>query len=268
MTSSGKACDHAGQVSWINSSHRDTRPSSYGRGGAERHCACRRLPCFTEFGCPERQLVVLPVDSPTQRKCWYLRALGWPAKQTTERETGQPPSSGSASSEPTRPSDSTDDSTPSLPAADTATVGSIAREAIAAQASSGTPTNAPITPPAQNNGSVISASIQQSAHEGKAADAFQERPVQETSASSQTDAQTAGANDAEVASPDAAPRIMAHTASTDAAASVPDDYVERVARSREQAANEQPPIFFFVIAVALAAIGIAIHFARRLRFRV
>ena len=52
---------------------------------------------------------------------------------------------------------------------------------------------------------------------------------------------------------------MAHTASTDAAASVPDDYVERVARSREQAANEQPPIFLFVIAVALAAIGIAIH---------
>ena len=208
------------------------------------------------------------LDSPTQRKCWYLRALGWPAKQTTEREIGQPPSSGSASSEPTRPSDSTDDSTPSLPAADTATVGSIAREAIAAQASSGTPTNAPITPPAQNDGSAISASIQQSAHEGKAADAFQERPGQETSASSQTDVQTAGANDAEVASPDAAPRIMAHAASTDAAASVPDDYVERVARSREQAANEQPPIFFFVIAVALAAIGIAIHFVRRLRFRV
>jgi hypothetical protein len=129
------------------------------------------------------------LDSPTQRKCWYLRALGWPAKQTTERETGQPPSSGSASSEPTRPSDSADDSTPSLPAADTVTVGSIAREAIAAQASSGTPTNAPITPPAQNDGSAISASIQQSAHEEKAADAFQERPVQEKSASSQTDAQ-------------------------------------------------------------------------------
>jgi hypothetical protein len=166
------------------------------------------------------------LDSPTQRKCWYLRALGWPAKQTTERETGQPPSSGSASSEPTRPSDSADDSTPSLPAADTVTVGSIAREAIAAQASSGTPTNAPITPPAQNDGSAISASLQQSAHEGKAADAFQERPVQEKSASSQTDAQTAGANDTEVASPDAVPRILADATSTDdAAASVPDDYV-------------------------------------------
>ena len=75
------------------------------------------------------------------------------------------------------------------------------------------------------------------------------------------------ANDAEVALPDAAPRIMAHAASTDAAASVPDDYVERVARSRQQAANEQPPIFFFVIAVVLAVIGISIHFMRRLRFR-
>ncbi len=201
------------------------------------------------------------LDSPTQRKCWYLRALGWPAKQTTERETGQPPSSGSASSEPTRPSDSTDDSTPSLPAADTATVGSIVREAIAPQASPGLQTGAPIAPPTQNDASVVTAN----SREGKAADAFLERPVQETSASSQTDAQTAGANDAEVASPDAAPRIMAHAALTDAATSVPDDYVERVARSREQAANEQPPIFFFVIAVALAVIGIVIHFARRLR---
>jgi hypothetical protein len=59
--SGGRACDHAGQVSWINSSYRDTRPSSSGHRSADRHCACRRLPCFTEFACPERQLVVLPI---------------------------------------------------------------------------------------------------------------------------------------------------------------------------------------------------------------
>ena len=153
---------------------------------------------------------------------------------------------------------------PSLPAADTATVGSIIQGAITPQASPGLQTGAPIAPPTQNDASVVTAN----SREGKAADAFQERPVQETSASSQTDAQTAGANDAEVASPDAAPRIVAHAASTDDAASVPDDYIERVVRSRKQAANEQPPIFFFVIAVALAVIGIAIHLARRLRFRV
>jgi hypothetical protein len=204
------------------------------------------------------------LDWPTQRKCWYLRGFGGPAKQTAERETNQPLGSGSAPSEPTRPSDSTDDSTPSLPAADTATVGSIIQGALTPQASPGLQTGAPIAPPTQNDASVVTAN----SREGKAADAFQERPVQETSASSQTDAQTAGANDAEVASPDAAPRIVAHAASTDDAASVPDDYIERVVRSRKQAANEQQPIFFFVIAVALAVIGIAIHLARRLRFRV
>ena len=200
------------------------------------------------------------LDWPTQRKCWYLRGFGGPAKQTAERETNQPLGSGSAPSEPTRPSDSS----ASLPAADTATVGSIIQGAITPQASPGLQTGASIGLPTQNDASAVTAN----SREGKAADAFQERPVQETSASSQTDAQTAGANDAAVAPPDAAPRIVAHAASTDDAASVPDDYIERVVRSRKQAANEQRPIFFFVIAVALAVIGIAIHLARRLRFRV
>jgi hypothetical protein len=162
------------------------------------------------------------LDSPTQRKCWYLRSLGGPAKPTAERETTQPLGSGSASSELTRPSDSTDDSAPSLPAADTATVGSIVRGAITPQASPGSQTNVAIAPPTQNDASVVSAN----SREGKAADALRERPGQETSASSQTDAQTAGANDTEVASPDAVPRILADATSTDdAAASVPDDYV-------------------------------------------
>jgi hypothetical protein len=154
------------------------------------------------------------LDSPTQRKCWYLRSLGGPAKPTAERETTQPLGSGSASSELTRPSDSTDDSAPSLPAADTATVGSIVRGAITPQASPGSQTNVAIAPPTQNDASVVSAN----SREGKAADALRERPGQETSASSQTDAQTAGAN--------AVPRILADATSTDdAAASVPDDYV-------------------------------------------
>ena len=66
---------------------------------------------------------------------------------------------------------------------------------------------------------------------------------------------------------DAVLRIKAHAVSTDAAAaSVPDDYVERVVRSRKQASNEQAPITFFVIAVGLAVIGISFHFVRRLRF--
>jgi len=176
------------------------------------------------------------LDSPTQRKCWYLRALGAPAQQTVERATGQPPRSDP--SESARPSDSTDDSTPSLPAADTATLGSIVQEVIVPQATTGSQTNVPIAPSAQNDTSVVSAN----SREGKTAVAFPERPVQETSESSQPDAQTAAAN-AEVASPDAVPRIMAHAASTNAAASVPDEYVERVVRSRKLAANEHrhPP---------------------------
>jgi hypothetical protein len=202
------------------------------------------------------------LDMPTQRKCWYLRALGRSAQPTAERETTQRLGSGSAPSEPTRPSDSTDDGTPSLPAADTATVGSIIQGASTPQASPGLQTGTPIAPPTQNDASVVTAN----SREGKAADAFQERPVQETSASSQTDAQTAGANDAEVASPDAAPRIMAHAGSTDdAAASEPDDYIERVVRSRKQASTEQAPISFLAIAVGLVVTGISFHLARRLR---
>jgi hypothetical protein len=65
---------------------------------------------------------------------------------------------------------------------------------------------------------------------------------------------------------DAVPRIKAHAVSADdAAASVPDDYIERVVRSRKQASNEQAPITFFVIGISLAVIGISFHFLRRLR---
>ena len=120
------------------------------------------------------------LDWPTQRKCWYLRGFGGPAKQTAERETNQPLGSGSAPSEPTRPSDSS----PSLPAADTATVGSIIQGAITPQASPGLQTGAPIAPPTQNDASVITRFTGR-----KGRRRIQELPVQETSASSQTDAE-------------------------------------------------------------------------------
>jgi hypothetical protein len=60
---------------------------------------------------------------------------------------------------------------------------------------------------------------------------------------------------------------MAHASTNDAAASGRDDYIERVVRSRKQAANEQAPLSLFVVAFSgLAMIGIGIHFVRRLRF--
>ena len=119
------------------------------------------------------------LDWPTQRKCWYLRALGRSAQQTAERATtgyGQPARAGSALFESTRPSDSADDSTSSLPAADTAPVGSIVQEVPATQASTRGETNVPTAPPTQNDAPVTSATIQQSADEGKAATHFQSDP--------------------------------------------------------------------------------------------
>ena len=218
------------------------------------------------------------LDWPTQRKCWYLRALGRPAQQATERErTGSGPvRSRPARSESTRPTDralesvSTDDnSAPSPPDADTAPVGSIVPEAPAPQASTSAPPSAPTVPPTQNNEQVI----QQSAREESATNSLLERPVQETSASSQTNAQAPAPVDAaDVATPDAVPRIEAlesNAVSTDAsAASEPDyiDLIERAERIREQASYEQAPIRFFVIAVGLAVIGISFHFVRRRRF--
>jgi hypothetical protein len=199
------------------------------------------------------------LDWPTQRKCWYLRALGKPAQQTAERATtgyGHPARAGSALFESTRPSDSTDDSTPSLPAADTAPVGSIVQEVPASSA--GEETSVPTAPPTQNDAPGISATIQQSADEGKAADSLPERPVQQTSASSQTNAQAAAVDAADM---DAVPRIKAHAVSTD-------ERRRFGARRlhREGSTNEQAPITFFVIAVGLAVIGISFHFVRRLRF--
>jgi hypothetical protein len=219
------------------------------------------------------------LDWPTQRKCWYLRALGRPAQQATEGErtgSGRPVLSRSAPSQSTPHTDralesvSTDDNrAPSPPDADTAPVGSIVPEAPAPQASTSAPPSAPTVPPTQNNEQVISAPIQQSAHEESATNSLLERPVQETSASSQTNAQAPAPVDAaDVATPDAVPRIKAlesNAVSTDASAAS-EDYTERAVRIRDQASNEQTPIRFFVIAVGLAVIGVSFHFVRRLRF--
>jgi hypothetical protein len=205
------------------------------------------------------------LDLPTQRKCWYLRALGRSAQPTAERAAtgyGQPARAESALFESTRPSDSADDSASSLPAAETAPVGSIVQELPATQASTRGETNVPTAPPTQNDAPVTSVTIQQSADEGKAADSLPDRTDQGTSASSQTNAQAAAVDAADM---DVVPRIKAHAVSADAAASVPDDYIERVVRSRKQASNEQAPITFFVIGIGLAVIGISFHFLRRLR---
>jgi hypothetical protein len=199
------------------------------------------------------------LDGPTHRKCWYLRPVGTPVQQTAEQATkgsGQPTLSTSA---PTRPSDSTDDRTASLPAADTALVGSTVQDAAALQASQRWSPNLPASPE-QNDASVVSATTQ-SADEGTAAD----RPIPEPNTSPQTNDQAAPVGEVSL---DAVPRIMAHASTNDATAPGPDDYIDRVVSSRKQAANEQPPLSVFVIAISgLAVIGIiGIHFVRRLRF--
>ena len=124
---------------------------------------------------PEGSWWYYRLDWPTQRKCWYLRALGKPA-QTSERATtgsGQPVRAKSAPSESTRPTDralesGTDDSARSPPDAETAPVGSIVPEVPAPQASTSRQTGAPTAPPTQSDAPVISATIQQ-AHDDNSA---------------------------------------------------------------------------------------------------
>jgi hypothetical protein len=53
--------DRAEQVGRINSSYSDTGLCSSDHRSADQHCACQRLPCFTEFARPEWQVVVLPI---------------------------------------------------------------------------------------------------------------------------------------------------------------------------------------------------------------
>ena len=89
-----------------------------------------------------------------------------------------------------------------------------------------------------------------------------EVPAPQASTFSETSAQTAApAPNAEaLAWPDTVPRIKAHGSvevSTDASAASASDYVERIARSREQTKNAgMRMIIFLIIALGLAVVGI------------
>jgi hypothetical protein len=135
-----------------------------------------------------------------------------------------------------------------------------------------TTTPAPTAPPLTSTSS--EPIVEQNAHEEITTQSIPERPVQETSAPSQTSTEMAAPREAAgVASPDAAPKIEAlesNAVSTDAsAASEPaySDFLDKADRIREQGTYEQAPLPFFWIAVGLALIGISFHFVRRARTR-
>jgi hypothetical protein len=235
---------------------------------------------------PEGRWWYYRLDWPTQRKCWYLRSLGKPAQQTTEgaaTHSASPVHSRSATSDPIRPTDRApkstthDDTTPSSPDSKTAPVGSIEQEVPAPQVSPLVQTTAPTAPtttPAPTAPPLTSTSsepiVEQNAHEEITTQSIPERPVQETSAPSQTNAEAAAPGEAGMASPDAVPRIEAvesNAVSTDASAASEHDHIERSVRISEQATYEQAPLPFFWIAVGLALIGISFHFVRRARTR-
>jgi hypothetical protein len=226
---------------------------------------------------PEGSWWYYRLDWPTHRKCWYLRSLGKPAQHATEGATTGPMHSRSSPSHSIRATDrapksaSSDDTAPSPPP-ETAPVGSIAPEVpapkpvIANQNLSSAPeTDAPpvVSPSTQPT-------VEQAAQEEITTQSIPEPPVQETSAPSQTDAQTAASADrAAVASPDVVPRIKAlESSAVPTDASTP-DYIETVVRSREQAnANQIPRILFLVIPVGLVVIVISSFFlVRRVRTR-
>jgi hypothetical protein len=79
---------------------------------------------------PEGSWWYYRLDWPTQRRCWYLRALGKAVQQTTKGTATGPARSRSAPSESTRPTDRAlksvspdDDTTPRPPDPETALVG-------------------------------------------------------------------------------------------------------------------------------------------------
>ena len=184
---------------------------------------------------PEGRWWYYRLDWPTQRKCWYLRSLGKPGQQTTEGAvtgSASPVRSRSAPSDPIRPTDRVlklsthNDTTPSSPDSKTAPAGSIEQEVPAPQVSPSMQTNTPTTTPAPTAPPLTSTSsestVEQNAHEEITTQSIPERRVQETSAPSQTNTEAAAPGDAaDVASPDAVPRIEAlesNAVSTDASA--------------------------------------------------
>ena len=222
---------------------------------------------------PEGSWWYYRLDWPTQRKCWYLRALGKPAQQTTERATASPLSpvrSWSAPSESTRPPDrastavSTGESVPSP--TESAPVSSIVPEVVAPPAAPLLQTNTPTSAPTPNETPVITTSsepiVQQNAHAEITIQSFPE--TVQSAASSQPDSQAGELLPADSAALTyAVPRIKALESSAVATDASTPDYIERVVRSREQANGHQIPIILFlVIPVGLAVVGISSHFSR------
>ena len=220
---------------------------------------------------PEGSWWYYRLDWPTQRRCWYLRALGKAVQQTTEGTATGPARSRSAPSKSTRPTDRAlksvspdDDTTPRPPDPETALVGPTLPEVSAPK---------PVianqhvnSAPEPNAAPAISTSsepiVEQNVHDEIITQSIPERPVQETSAPPQTNSQG-------VISPDVVPRIKAlESGAVPTDASTP-DYIEAVVRNREQINDNQiPMILFFVISVGLAAVGISSHFfVRRARTR-
>jgi hypothetical protein len=177
------------------------------------------------------------LDWATQRKCWYVRALGQPVQQAAPPTMGRAtPHSMPVPSEP-KPAAagapmyvSPGDTTPPSAHVETSAVKPAA----------------PISSPTTDD-------TTSSIPEGSAPQA---------STFSETSAQTAApAPNAEaLAWPDTVPRIKAHGSvevSTDASAASASDYVERIARSREQTKNaEMRMIILFIIALGLVVVGI------------
>ena len=177
------------------------------------------------------------LDWATQRKCWYVRALGQPVQQAAPPTIGRAtPHSMPVPSEPKPAADgapmhvSPGDTTP--PSAHVETIVK--------------PTAAPVS----------------SATTDDTTSSIPKVPAPQASTFSETSAQTAApAPNAEpLAWPDTVPRINAQGSvevPTDASAASASDYVERIARSREQTKNaEMRMIIFFIIALGLAVVGI------------
>ncbi len=175
------------------------------------------------------------LDWATQRKCWYLRAPGQPAQQAA------PPTVGRATEHsvpvPSEPKPAADGA-PKLANPGDASSPSAHVETIYK------PTAAPIS----------------SSTTDDTTSSIPEVSAPQESTFSETGAQTAvpAPNAASPAWPDTGPRIKAQEPpEADTTAALAPDYIETIARSREQAKNAGTPmIIFLVTALGLAMVGI------------
>jgi hypothetical protein len=178
------------------------------------------------------------LDWTTQRKCWYVRAPGQPVQQAAPPTMGRAtPHSMPVPSEP-------------KPAADgarmSASPGDTTPPSAHIETSAVKPTAAPISRATTDD----------------TTSSIPEVSAPQASTFSEISAQTAApAPNAEaLAWPDTVPRIKAQGSvevSTDASAASASDYIERIARSREQTKNAgMRMIIFLIIALGLAVVGI------------